>query len=126
MKLDIETRLNRLAAWVGEERSSSHGKFKFSERVKSEAISLIQNGVRLALLSRRTGLASSLILNWNKEKWKDVSPPVRLQVIEESVLSSHNSLSKSDFLIELSFPSGLAVKGVPWNLSVQEWLKELI
>jgi hypothetical protein len=58
VKLDIETRMNRLAAWVGEERSSSRGKFKFSERVKSEAISLIQNGVGLALLSKRTGLAS--------------------------------------------------------------------
>jgi hypothetical protein len=126
VKLDIETRMNRLAAWVFEERSSSQGKFKFSERVKSESISLIQNGVRLALLSKRTGLASSLILNWNKKKWKDVSPPMRLQVIEETVLSSHNSLSKSDFLIELSFPSGVAVKGVPWNSSVQEWLKELI
>jgi hypothetical protein len=126
VKSDIETRMNRLAAWVGEERSSSRGKFKFSERVKSEAISLIQNGVGLALLSKRTGLASSLIFNWNKEKWKTPLPPVRLQVVEETLLPRHNSFCKNEFLVELCFPSGVAVKGVPWNLSVQEWLKELI
>lgn len=115
MKLEIQTRIQKLKIRVEAERRARPGlRIRYSASCKQEAIALLDDGVTYTELMRLVSIDASVMRKWQQKRAavECTVKPKRLNIVETPAVPVAPQY-QSEAKVEATLPNGIVLRNLP-------------